>query len=114
MNKTAFRKMITDQATLNGNSVSVGHYINNGTAEIAYPKEFKIGGDSYSWHIGGSKIKGKSMSSSTMLFVCGPGVDTIKTKISIGRSALERKHLTSMIKVVREARGKMKGVSENA
>ena len=107
MNKKAFLKIITDQATPNGNSVSVGHYINNGTAEICYPKEFKIENDCYSWHIGGSKIKGKSMSSSNMLFVSGPGIDSVKTKISIGNCYLERRHLTAMVKIVRDARERM-------
>jgi len=76
--KKDFLKRITDQATLNGNSVCVGHYINNGTDEINYPKYFTINGEDYYWAIGGKKIKGKSMSKSNELWVHGPGIDSQK------------------------------------
>ena len=45
------RKKISPQAIPNKDSVAVDDFNKEGTKEWSYPKEFKIGKDSYSWRV---------------------------------------------------------------
>lgn len=70
-----FLKQISSQAcSKSNNSVSVGHWYNNGHREYSYPKSFVVGESSYSWSMSRRHTKGRHLTTHWELWGHGFGI----------------------------------------
>lgn len=82
--KKTFLRFISEQATMNGNSVSIGHYYNNGMSEYHYPYTFQVFGDTYSWSISTNHTRMRHLCTHYELWFHGKAFPAFASKIATG------------------------------